>query len=183
MTYILSLMTRKALIAAFVLLYVFSIHANAASVVSDVNFPVKLSIKNYGIYSLVERSDKAFVADATAGYSSVVTAKLLDQTHRIPLKQHTVFGFNYIIEDHSSNSLWVPVEIQITHPPTTNYLGHESRGFRKQSSAKKKADGGYHNSAFYLLSEPYELVAGKWSISVTYRGEHVLKVDFVVESK
>jgi Domain of unknown function (DUF3859) len=174
---------RTFIILLFACYCVLGSAVSSAIVLSDADFPIKAEIKDYGIYQLIDRTDKTFVAEATAGYSSVVSATLIDQTQNIPLKTHTLFGFNYAIEDSSVDSQWIPVVIQIEHPPTVNYLGHQAQGFKKDSGAKLKADGRYHNSAFYLFSESYEMVAGQWSISVIYRGERVLNLKFYVEGE
>ncbi|MBL4826808.1 MAG: DUF3859 domain-containing protein [Spongiibacteraceae bacterium] len=152
-----------------------------AVVDGDAYFSVSARVDDFGIYEMLSRSDTAFVAEATAGYSSVIHARLLEETKHVPLKKNIVFGFNYTIEDSTADTQWVPVIIRIKHPPTQNYLGHFSDGFVKDSAAKIKADGFYHNSAFYVLSEPYEMVAGPWSISVIYRGESVVNLDFVLD--
>ncbi len=44
-------------------------------------------------------------------------------------------------------------------------MGKPSTGFSKAGVARIKADGRYHNGAFYVFSERREMAAGEWKIS------------------
>ncbi|WP_101760412.1 DUF3859 domain-containing protein [Oceanicoccus sp. KOV_DT_Chl] len=163
------------------LLCLLSIGTAQAAIDAQIVFPITLQIKDFGIYQLLEKSESQFKADTTAGYASVVSSRLVKQTATVPLKQDQLFGFNFIIRDNTVDTEWVPVTIQIKHPSTNDYLGHQSKGFTKHSHARIKADGSYQNGAFYLLAKPYELVAGEWVISVIYRHEIVVSKTFQVQ--
>ena len=167
---------------SFLLLLLFCIGMGSvqAAVEKQLRFPARLTIDNYGIYQLIETTQQSFTADATAGYESVINTRLLAKVKTIPLQKGVVFGFNYSIADASTQQAWVPVTIQIQHPLTTNYLGQQSLGFTRKSSARLKSDGRYHNGAFYVFSEPYEMVAGDWVITVTYGDEVIVSQRFKV---
>ena len=151
-----------------------------SSVDKAAQFPIRMTVVDSGIYQLLDKGQQAFIADSTAGYGSVINTKLLSESNTVPLRQGVVFGFNFAITDTTTEAQWVPVLIQIKHPQTTNYLGRSSVGFSKTSSARLKADGSYRNGAFYVLSEPYEMVAGEWQIAVIYRDEIVVSRTFIV---
>lgn len=153
----------------------------SAAVDSASAFGARIDIENYGIYQLLDKKEKSFDADATAGYSSVISTRHLRTSLLVPLVKGTVFGFNYAITDTAVDSQWIPVVIEIRHPETTNYRGARSTGFKENSAAHLKADGRYHNGAFYIFSEPYEMVAGVWTISVIYRDRVVASRRFIVQ--
>lgn len=147
---------------------------------NNTDFPVRISLQDFGLYQLLDKSSPSFNADVTAGYASVIQTRLLHKTTSVPLKKGQVFGFNYSIEDGSANDEWIPVVIHIQHPATNNYLGHQTTGFTTKSYARLKNDGRYHNGAFYVLSEMHEMVQGEWLICVTYGDELVLSKVFNV---
>ena len=163
----------------FLLLFLLS-GAVSAAVDKSAQFPIRMTIVDSGIYQLLDKSQQSFIADSTAGYSSVINTKLLSPDPVVPLRQGVVFGFNFAITDTTTDAQWVPVLIQIKHPQTTNYLGQRSVGFSQTSAARLKADGSYQNGAFYMLSESYEMVAGEWQIAVIYRDEIVVSKKFLV---
>ncbi len=169
----------RSLLLFFVTCGLFSSVVNAVEVAG--NYPIRIMIKDYGRYELLEKSTSRFQADSTAGYDSIIQTRLLEATTQVPLKEGQVFGFNFMIEDNTVDVEWVPVIIQITHPTTKNYLGHSSEGFSQQSYARLKTDGRYHNGAFYVFSEDYELKPGEWLIKVIYRNEMTASKMFVVK--
>ena len=166
---------------ALVFILIYSLGNTVSAAVSkSAQFPIKISIDNFGVYQLLDKTQQSFSADTTAGYSSVIDTRLVTPGNRVPLKKGVVFGFKFSIADTSTDEEWVPVLIQIKHPPTTNYLGKQSVGFSKTDNARLKADGRYHNGAFYVFSESYEMVAGQWNISVIYRGDMLVSKEFTV---
>ena len=162
-------------------LFTYSLAAKSAIDLSP-DFPVHVDISDYGLYRLLDKKDQDFSAETTAGYASVIRTRHVAKTDKVILKKGQVFGFNYLITDTSTEQEWVPVTIDIKHPATTNYLGKRSTGFSLPSAAKRKEDGRYHNGAFYIFSENYEMVPGEWTISVIYRGKYVVSKRFTVES-
>lgn len=166
-----------------VLLFVFTGSASA-TVEHGGRFPIRIEIADFGIYQKLDTAQRAFSAETTAGYASVISTSLVEQVDEIPLQKGLVFGFNFYITDHSTDQEWVPIKIKIKHPKTKNYMGKTAYGFTKPSAARLKADGSYHNGAFYVFSEPYEMVEGDWHITVIYRGEITVTKRFrVVEGE
>ena len=178
----------KVTLAMAVLLFIHSavfhstlVHSSAVAAVKAVTqLPVQIGITDFGIYHLSGATDSAFDGGTTAGYASVINTRLDKVTRKIPLQQQLVFGFNYTIDDCSTAAEWVPVVIQIRHPLTSDYLGQTSVGFSQQSAARLKADGRYHNGAFYIFTEPYEMVTGEWTITVSYHDEVTASQSFYV---
>ncbi len=154
-----------------------------AAVDDHKNFPIRLTISDFGIYR-VEKTDRSeFVANSTAGYTSVVSGQLLETTTKIPLEKYLAFGFEFYISDTSTDQQWVPVVMQYMHPETEDYLGKRSRGFSQQAAARLREDGRYHNSALYVFSEANEMLPGEWLIRVIYRGEIMVSKQFTVLEK
>jgi hypothetical protein len=139
-----------------------------------------LAIERFGIYQPLGETDQSFNASSTAGYDSVMATRLLRQTTVIPLRRGLVFGFNYVLDDVTTSAEWVELDVKIRHPATVNYLGHESTGFATSSAARLKADGRYRNGFFYVLSEPREMVAGEWTITLSYGGQVSVSKTFTV---
>lgn len=155
--------------AGVALLLSLSLWAQATTIEEPAGFAATIEIQDFGIYELLDTREREFEAGTTAGYASVISARHLRETSEVPLRGGTVFGFNFVITDAGAGSEWIPVVIRVQHPDTVNYLGKRSTGFTKASAARLKADGRYHNGAFYIFSESYEMVPGEWAISVTYR--------------
>lgn len=145
------------------------------------DFAPTIAIEDFGLYTLIDKKERAFEAGTTAGYASVINARHLQQTTEVKVGNSTVFGFNYAITDTTVDSEWVSVMIEVRHPDTVNYLGERSNGFKKLSAARLKADGRYHNGAFYIFSEPYEMVPGEWVIRVIYGGSVTVSKRFTVK--
>ncbi len=162
------------------LLALFSSVLCLAAASSDASLSASIRIENYGLYQLLDKSDQSFNPESTAGYESVINTRFLEKTDVIALKKRRVFGFNYAINDPGTAEEWVAVEIKISHPLTTNFLGQQSTGFSRQSAARLKADGRYHNGAFYVFTEDYEMVPGLWVVSVIYRGEFIARQSFSI---
>lgn len=139
-----------------------------SSVESAPDFTPTIVIEDFGVYQLLDKKERAFKAETTAGYESLISARHVKSTQQISVASDKVFGFTYAIADATVNTDWVPVVLEIRHPDTVNYLGKRSNGFKKLSSARLKADGRYHNGAFYIFTEPYEMVPGEWVITITY---------------
>lgn len=171
------------LIARVVMLVVLLLGLGArvcASVESGADFAPTIEVESYGEYRLLGKSERTFKAETTAGYASVIQAEHVRTTETIKLARDRVFGFTYAIADATATSGWITVAIEVQHPSTVDYLGKRSTGFRKLSAAHLKADGRYHNSAFYVFSEPYEMVPGEWIISVSYGTEVTATKRFIV---
>jgi hypothetical protein len=151
-----------------------------AAVDEDAKFPIRIQIENYGLYQLLGKNEQSFSPGSTAGYGSVINTRFIEQVKTITLKKNEVFGFKYSINDTSTEDEWVPVVVHIKHPQTTNYLGQVSYGFSEKSAAKLKSDGRYHNGAFYIFTEEYEMIPGEWTVSVIYRNEFVVRKRFNV---
>lgn len=149
----------------------------------DMPLTASIHIVDYGLYQLLNKSDQSFNPESTAGYESVINTRLLEKTDVIALKKHRVFGFNYAINDPGAAEEWVVVKIKISHPPTANFLGQQSNGFSRNSAARLKADGRYHNGAFYVFTEDFEMVPGLWVVNVIYRDEVIASQSFSITAQ
>lgn len=136
------------------------------------------SIIEFGRYRLENLRERQYAAESTAGYSSVVQAALLEEGNRVPVRLGEAFGYRFAISDSQRDAEWIPVEIRISHPPIADHRGNIREGFVMRSAARRGADGQYRNAAYYILSEPRELTAGRWEISVVYHGQRLLSQAF-----
>lgn len=166
--------------SVWILLSLLTVSVFAKASVDNHALPPAIAIKDYGVYRMIARRGRYFSPVDTAGYRSVVETALSRSTTDVELVKNQVFGFNYVITDDTASGPWVPVTIEFTHPETLNFYGQPSRGFILQSAAKLHPDGRYHNSAFYVLTEAYEMVAGDWVIKVVYRGQAVATKTFTL---
>lgn len=143
----------------------------------------QMTIERFGIYESLKNTRQSFNAEATAGYDSVIGTQFKQQTAVIPLRQGLVFGFDYVLDHTAAGTEWLEVDVEISHPETTNYLGHHSTGFKTRSAVRLKADGRYHNGVFYVFSEPYEMVPGQWQITVSYDNAVSVTQTFMVQDR
>lgn len=144
-------------------------------------FAAKTAINDYGIYELLEKTQRQFSANTTAGYNSVIKTRLLEKTTQIPLRKGVVFGFNYQITDHAVNKQWVPVVLEYKHPELRDFLGRPRSMFLRNSAARLQSDGRFGNGAYYIFSEPEEMVSGEWQIRVIYNGDVVAAKHFSIQ--
>ena len=151
-----------------------------ASVENAIGLTPQIYVEQSGIFEVVDPPVQSFNANATVGYESVVKTKFVEEAVLIPLQRDAVFGFNYVVVDLEADSEWVVVDVEISHPPITNYLGYKSNGFIQQATVRMKEDGHYHNGIFYLFSEDYEMVPGEWKITVRYQNRFEVSKRFFV---
>lgn len=151
-----------------------------ASIEVSTELAPQIHIEESGIFEVIDPPVQSFSANTTAGYESVINTQLVKETVLIPLKRDVVFGFSYVVVDLKAESEWIVVDVEISHPLTSNYLGQESTGFKQQATARMKDDGHYHNGIFYLFSEDYEMVPGEWQITVRYQDKFEVSKRFFV---
>ena len=81
-------------------LLMFSVNSQATlntTMNSVVDFRPVITIDDYGVYQVLNKTHPSFSAQSTAGYDSVVKTELITTTTQIPLEKGLVFGFNYTI--------------------------------------------------------------------------------------
>ncbi|WP_261845138.1 DUF3859 domain-containing protein [Aliamphritea ceti] len=101
---------------------------------------------------------------------------LMEYTRKIAIEESVSFGFDY--ELHNLPNGDVEFEWQVTHPEMVKADGSSSTDYTYTRKHNMK-DHSYYGYSAYTLEEPYELVAGEWTFSYSYKGKELLKQSFV----
>jgi hypothetical protein len=118
--------------------------------------------------------------NTATGYTSSGTGNSVfeQSTTDVPAVQGIAFGIRYRIENVRPGQTVVVEEI-IRHPPI-----HKSDGTviseEKTTDARTGDNGSIDRKFFYRLSQPYEVVAGDWSLSVVVNGIEAIDEHFSV---
>ena len=110
-------------------------------------------------------------------YSGV--PKHLATTRKLKAVRGVVFGFRYRITGLPKNKNLV-FEMRAVHPSITGPDGKSS----ELSSAPIEVyteNGTYDDDLVYMLSEPNEVVPGRWILQLFFDGKHVASREFLLE--
>lgn len=135
---------------------------------------------DFGIVRLVGPFEKHTDPNTAVGYTSSGPGRSIfeKKTTEIPALQGITFGIRYRIEGISPQKP-VTVEEIIRHPPITRSDGTVLREERTTNEAAPP-DGVVDQKFLYLLREPYEVVAGDWSLVVAIDGRKAIEQHFDV---
>jgi hypothetical protein len=138
---------------------------------------------DFGIVRLVGPLQKHADPNTAVGYTTSAPGRSVfeKKTTEIPALQGITFGIRYRIEGISPRKP-VTVEEIIRHPPITRPDGKVIREERTRNEAAP-LDGVVDQKFLYLLREPYELVAGDWSLVVAVDGRKTIEQHFNVISQ
>lgn len=111
--------------------------------------------------------------------STFDTIRFVKRTNRIPANLGVAFGFEYQL---TGLPVAVPLsfEIRAIHPPLTGKDGK----VRTISTAQMEVfsdDGTYQDALIYRLSEPYEVVPGRWILEMLFEGKQIFSREFILE--
>lgn len=175
-------MRKRVLNVKFALLFIVSGAPWTYVSSADTYRPFEAKIVDYGIYTLTAKKVSIPSDTDTAGYTSYVQKKtdvvLETQTTQIPTKKGTVFGFRFDILSWPDG--WHDkITLKYEHPEIVRPDGKKSTGFeiRKRTRERKAPPD---DGIVYSLSEDFELVPGKWTLSVLYKDEPVLTKTFTL---
>lgn len=154
------------LICMLLLLPVSIIHAAPRAVILD-----------YGYYEFIGESERLANPISTTGYSTRGDAKLVEKTHRIPVKQGRLFGFRFRIDNMNENVGVIPLELVVKHPKMDKPDGSSSTGYRYRMDLKVR-QGMVEDKTGYRMNEPFELVEGEWSFEYRFMNRTLLKQTF-----
>jgi hypothetical protein len=138
---------------------------------------------DFGIVKLVGPLEKHADPNTAVGFTSSAPGRSLfeKKTTEIPAVQGITFGLRYRIEGISPRKPATVEEI-IRHPPITRPDGTVIREERTKNQAAPP-DGVVDQKFLYLLREPYEVVAGDWSLVVAVDGEKAIEQHFNIVSQ
>jgi hypothetical protein len=106
------------------------------------------------------------------------TFKLVKATRRIPAKSGTIFGCTYRLRGLTKGSR-VTLYRQYIHPPMTDKSGRKTTTFTLSKTGFAASED-IQEAILYTLRQEFELVPGKWTLSVTHRGKRLFTERFIV---
>ncbi len=135
-----------------------------------------LSVDEFGTYR-VTVEERVPAEYSASGYISTVSAEHLKRTRQVELAPGSSFGFNFTL----TGEIYTPVELMfvVEHPPMTDHQGEQSLGFTHLMTIEPAALP-ITDHFLYTLSEPYELVAGHWRLSIQYAGQELTRQPFTL---
>lgn len=105
--------------------------------------------------------------------------KLLATTRKFKAQQGVVFGFRYRITGLPKNTN-LTFEMRAMHPPMSGPDGKPS----ELSAAPidiYTGNGTYEDDLVYVLSEPSEVLPGRWILQLYFDGKHMASREFLLE--
>lgn len=135
-------------------------------------------ILDYGYYEFTGESERLANPGSTTGYSTRGDAKLVEKTHRIPIKRGRLFGFRFRIDNMNENVGVIPLELVVKHPEMNKPDGITSTGYRYRIDLKV-SHGMVEDKTGYRMNELYELVEGEWSFEYRFMDKTLLKQTFM----
>ena len=134
---------------------------------------------DFGIVRPVGPFDRHVDRKTATGFTSSGPGRSVfeKRTAEIPAVQGTAFGIRYQIVGSPGEP--VTVEEIIRHPPMTRPDGTAIREERTKDHVAP-GDGVIDQKFFYLLREPYEVVPGDWSLTVSIDGTTAIEQHFTI---
>ncbi|NIR31304.1 MAG: DUF3859 domain-containing protein [Gammaproteobacteria bacterium] len=135
-------------------------------------------VVEYGQYDVV-RGERVAATDTAAGYMSRVQTYQRVGGPQIPAEVGTAFGLKYIVEGEPEGEKVTLTVVQtfppqgVTHPDTSETT-HEQRYRRYARVGEETFDG-------YILSKPWEVVPGRWTIQILHEERLLIEKKFIVE--
>lgn len=142
---------------------------------------IRAQITESGQYAPPKQVTAVAEADAAVGHRGLMEDEpvLVSASRRMPALQGTTFGFRYRILGLPLHRA-VGLEIRVEHPPVVKADGQPSTLSRAVFEIESD-DGTYEDSFFYRLSQPGEVVPGKWTLEVRLQGQRLAGQTFVLE--
>jgi len=130
-------------------------------------------IENYGLVQHGRLLADEPTSTAASGQIHIMADLYISQkTDTIPAKIGTEFGIQYLLSNIPPNEL---VETTIAHPPIPNKAGIYSSITRYTAPFE-------HRGSTYRFDRANEVLPGKWSFSLAYRGELLCTKEFNVQA-
>lgn len=117
--------------------------------------------------------------DTAAGRTGTYDkARFVHNTNVIPAKQGTAFGFRYRLSGLQRGT--ESFEMRAIHPAMKGPDGRE-RTVSAASFVVESVDGLYEDDLIYKLSEPFEVLQGKWVLQILYQGRQLISREFLLQ--
>ncbi len=156
----------QKLAAVFLLVWASSGHAA----------PAIDGVLSSGLCAPMEADKHYAQPQSTAGYAATGKLRITKQTDTVPLKPGISFGFTWRAQGLPpvANIVYL-----VEHPLLTRPDGKKMRSFTE--NLERETQGGVMQTIdCYELSEPHELVAGNWSLTILHKGKTLAKRTFKV---
>ena len=137
-----------------------------------------IEIFDYGIYTAVvkkEIKDKNLVG---GGFSKINQIRFVERTTKIPATQNLTFGFQYLIKGRPQGGK-IKIRKTTIFPtaglknPKTGKTGYKNEVDLTAKIGEKVCEG-------YRFDEKWEMVPGKWTIQLWYKGRKLAEERFNV---
>lgn len=137
-----------------------------------------VKILDFGVYEgeIDSQHEEQGVA---AGYNNMSYDKrLIQSTTSIIGKEDLNFGFRYLLQCAGYNPEEVPVTIRVLHPKMRNPINGNERTLSEWTDNAFTSYLNYHSG--FIFNEPWEIVAGNWTIQVFHKEQKLAEKSFSV---
>ncbi|MGQ0510814.1 MAG: DUF3859 domain-containing protein [Betaproteobacteria bacterium] len=123
--------------------------------------------------------DKSAPHTAAGRTSTHEEVRFVQKTRLIPAKLGTVFGFRYRLSGIPTGEP-LKFEMRSIHPPMKGSDGR-ARTISTAQFLVATPDGIYVDDLIYLLSEPFEVLPGRWILQILYDGRQLVSREFILQ--
>jgi hypothetical protein len=138
-----------------------------------------IEILDYGIYTAKILTKKPAEKTATGDWNVIETAGIVKRTTDIPASLGTRFGILYVVKGEPTGQIVNLQKITI-HPGLKN---PEKKEFVYKSNYLIEAEIGIPRHSGYGFDHEWEVVPGKWTIELWYKGRKLAEKTFAVRSR
>lgn len=142
--------------------------------------PFKAVVVEVGIFQPFGGGVDSVASDTSAGRTTVLDEIRLIAPHRtLRAEQGVTFGFRYRLEGVPDGEVR-DLEMRVIHPAM---MGPD--GLARTQSVAPTYEVGSNGSAtgflVYTLSEPFEVLSGRWVLQLLHQGRVVISQEFMLE--
>ena len=137
---------------------------------------VTMNVVDFGIYTTQEKS----TGKTKEGIETSIVGNVRHAvtTHSIPLQRGVTFGYRLVIQGPPKGSK-VPLRTVFIYPPPGALPPHANKRLPQTEEVSEAVVGGTVLRS-YELTDPWELLPGKWTIEVWYQGRKFISQSFDV---
>lgn len=154
------------------------VSTSAVALRQDPAKAVKGHLLDYGIIKGTNQQKRYEIPGQPGRYAILGRMEIIQKTDKIPLQQGTVFGIAWAITGLQEDEIEVLYAVE--HPEMTLENGKKTRS-GTEKMWHRVVDGTAKSMDGYILNHDYELLPGKWTVSVTYRDIKISKTFTVSE--
>jgi Domain of unknown function (DUF3859) len=142
--------------------------------------PYQVEVVREGQFEVLGEPEISTAPDTAAGKVSAHTnAQLISESTTLKAERGATFGFTYLIKGVPDGEL-PGFEMRALHPPMTGPSGKTTTESRADTEVFGE-QGVAVNDIIYVLAEPFEVLPGKWTLQLLYKGKVVVSRQFVLQ--